>query len=466
MEYATKADRFISLAAPVLQALEDAGHEAWLVGGCVREALRESSDGRVGSGGTDLDVTTDARPEEVEEIFRQFRVIETGIAHGTVTVLLQDTPEGPLPIEITTYRTEGTYSDGRHPDHVEFVTSLEADLSRRDFTINAMALDLRGSLADPFGGASDLRDHLIRAVGDPDTRFREDGLRILRALRFAAVLDYQIEPDTEAALFRCRHLIGGLSAERILSELRKLLRGSAAGDIIRRYTDILAVAVPELGDMKGFAQNNPYHRYDVLEHCIRAMEAIRTTPQNRDYMRMAALFHDIGKPRTYSEDENGIGHFYGHPHAGSVMTEQILRRLKADRFTIDRISTLIRYHDLIFQDDARLLKRWLNRYSPEILLEILELKRADNIGTGNISDELLQKFDHIREHLTEIIDAEECFTLADLDITGNDVLRAGVPEGPEVGRVLKDLLEGVMDGEIPNERDALLRSIPSRGEDR
>ncbi len=463
MKYEAKVQESIKLAYPVLQKLEEAGHEAWLVGGCVREALRDGYSESVSSGGTDLDVTTDALPEEVERIFMDERVIETGLAHGTVTVLLREDPDRPLPIEITTYRTESTYSDGRHPDHVEFVKSLEDDLSRRDFTINAMALDMRARLADPFGGADDLKNHLIRAVGDPETRFREDGLRILRALRFSSVLGYEIEPETSEALFRCRDLLKNLSAERVFTELKKLLRGASAGDVIRRYIDILSVVLPELGDMKDFAQNNPYHRYDVLEHCIRAMEAIRTTPENRDYMLLAALFHDVGKPRNYSEDERGIGHFYGHPHTGSVMTEEILRRLKADRFTIDRVTTLIRYHDLVFQDDPHLLKRWMNRYSPEILREILELKRADNIGTGNISDELLEKFDHIAEHLEEIISSQECFTLSDLDITGNDIMDAGIPEGPEVGRILEDLLEHVIDEDLPNEKDVLLQHIPKTG---
>ena len=530
MERNEERNKFIAQAAPVLQRLEHAGFEAYIVGGCVRELLREET------GFTDIDVTTNALPEEVCRVFADMPVIETGIKHGTVTVLIPasvptdpplygdtesfpsdhmewavDTPaesvstvgtiEGPrIPIEITTYRTDGTYSDGRHPDQVRFVTSLEEDLARRDFTINAMAMELRGDLQDPFGGREDLAAGVIRAVGDPETRFNEDALRILRALRFAAVLTrsgrtedgFRIEPATEAALFRCAPLLQKISVERIFAELKKLVCGPAAGDVVRRYVDILAVVIPELIPMKGFAQNNPYHRYDVLEHCIRAMEAVRSVmpdiepaaapapdveaavvPEaestaiagnDRDlrltYLKLTALLHDIGKPGVYTQDENGIGHFYGHPQAGEKIVRRILERLKADRFTMERVTTLIRYHDLVFQEDDRLLKRWMNRYTTPVLLEILEIKRADNIATGNVSEDLLQKFDRIKERIRSIQreadEGQTCFCVKDLNVSGRDLLEAGIPEGPEIGRILQQLLEEVIDERIPNERAELL----------
>ena len=541
-------DRFIQAADPILQRLETAGFEAYLVGGCVREALRaemagdssakkRSSDVPCGHNKedmtaeavrisdcalpTDIDITTNALPEQVCRVFSDMRTVETGIRHGTVTVLFSEEPanglsgssesrsgageqaglpgdrtSAALPIEITTYRVDGTYSDGRHPDQVSFVTSLTEDLRRRDFTINAMAMDRRGEIADPFGGRADLEKEIIRAVGNPETRFREDGLRILRALRFAAVLDFRIEKDTEAALFSCRDLLAGISAERIFAELKKLVAGKAAGRIVREYTEILGVFLPELLAMKGFAQNNPYHKYDVLEHCIRAMEAVQlrpyakagqpsaatadpgsTNPATADSaslhidpgyipagqwrMKLTALLHDVGKPEVYSEDENGIGHFYGHPQAGAKIVIGILKRLNADRFTTERIETLVHYHDLVFQEDERLLKRWLNKHGPEVLLEILAIKRADNIATGNVSRELLEKFDRIDGKIRRIIreaeKGEACFCLKDLAIGGKDLIEAGIPEGPEIGRILNRLLEKVIEGELPNERAALIR---------
>ena len=557
MSYSKERDNYIVLAAPILQRLESAGFEAWLVGGCVREALRaeqrqagpqEAEAGApqaaaeaspviginltANAPATDIDITTNALPEEVCRIFSDMTVIETGLKHGTVTVLLEppepdklSAPDGApepdqlpapsappgglhesqparrIPIEITTYRVDGTYSDGRHPDQVRFVRSLEEDLARRDFTVNAIAMDLRGEVADPFGGQEDLEAGIIRAVGEPQRRFEEDGLRILRALRFAAVLTmdaagaapnlavrrpdaatmpdsaalvspasggrprgFRIEPATEEALFACKELLRGISAERVFTELRKLVCGEAAGDIVRRYVDILGVIIPELLPMKGFDQRNPYHKYDVLEHCVRAMEAIRPVPA---YLKLAALLHDIGKPEVFTIDENGIGHFYRHPQVGAAIARRVLGRLKADGFTCRRIETLIHYHDLVFQEDDRLLRRWMKRYTPEVLLEILAIKRADNIATGNVTEDLLQKFDRIDLRVRQLLEQSEqgqtCFCMKDLAISGKDLIAAGIPEGPEIGRLLNELLDSVIDEALPNEREALLDAAMRRG---
>ena len=504
MKVDLKRYKFIDPALPILQRLESAGFEAYLVGGCVREILRtelrEESDtpNSCTDIQTDIDITTNARPEEILQEFQDMPVIETGLKHGTVTVLVpQEFKAGPLalqegprpgddtpvdfslfgrlesappgdriPIEITTYRVDGDYSDGRHPDEVRFVTSLTEDLRRRDFTVNAMAMDLHGEIKDPFGGQQDLEVGIIRAVGDPETRFREDGLRILRALRFAAVLGFHIEPATEAALFQCAPLLQKISAERIFIELKKLVCGPAAGSVVREYVDILGEVIPELMTIKGFEQHNPYHNYDVLEHCIRALEAVRTTPENETYMKLTALLHDIGKPGVFTRDENGIGHFYGHPQAGAEIVERILRRLKVDRATEERIVALVHYHDLVFQEDDRLLKRWMNRHTPQVLLEILEIKRADNIATGNVSQELLDKFGRIEQQIKRIWREAEagrtCFQLKDLAVRGSDLLGEGVPKGPEVGRILQELLEAVIDGEAPNEKPALLKRVRAK----
>ncbi len=456
----------------ILRRLEEAGFEGYFVGGCVREAIRKEmaqAADRDGGAATDTDIATDARPEQVKAVFHDMTVLDTGLKHGTVTVLFppEDTAKdnagesqgGRIPVEITTYRIDGEYSDSRHPESVQFTSSLEQDLARRDFTVNAIACDRHGVLTDPFGGAADIEARIIRAVGDPEKRFREDGLRIIRALRFAAKLGYDIEPGTAEALSGCRELLRDISAERIYSELCKLVTGESAGDIVRKYTDVLGVVIPELLPMKGFAQNNPYHRYDVLEHCIRAMEAVETSEDNAVYMKLAALFHDIGKPETYSEDEKGIGHFYGHPSVSCRICRDIMNRLHADNFTKSRLCRIVKYHDLVFEKDRRLLKRWMNRFGADVMLEILEIKKADNFATGNMEESLRVKFDEIRQIMEQILDEQQCFSLRDLAVNGTDVIAAGVEPGPEVGRVLKELLAEVIDEKLPNDREVLIDHI-------
>jgi len=437
----------------LIEALETAGYEAYYVGGCVRDAI-------MGREGGDIDITTSATPEEVKAVFDSRRVIETGIKHGTVTVLDED----GVPFEITTFRTEGTYSDNRHPDSVTFVRDLKEDLQRRDFTINAIAMDIRGRVRDPFDGAADIEAGVIRTVGDADERFGEDALRIMRAMRFAAVLGaggqaFVIEPATEEAMLRNKELLLNVSAERIFTEFKKLVTGAHAGDVVRRYVDILGVVIPELLPMKGFEQRNPYHRYDVLEHCVRAMEVVKTTPENEEYMKIAALFHDIGKPEMFFIGNDGVGHMYGHPLKGEEMVREIMKRLKADRFTSDRITLLVRHHDLLFRTDEKLLKKWLNKFGEEVLMEILHLKHADNIATGNMGRELEDMFNEVEEMIGRIVEAEECFSLKDLAISGADVLKlapADKKEGPWVGDVLNMILDEVIDGKLVNERSDLL----------
>ncbi len=455
------------LAAPVLKRLEDSGYEAYLVGGSVREMLM-NGDGMCSSDDyRDVDVATDAAPEEVIAVFDEFNVVETGLKHGTVTVLMPGNRycgNERYPVEITTYRRDGTYSDNRHPDSVEFVTSLEEDLKRRDFTINAMAMNIREELQDFHGGRKDLANGVISAVGDPDRRFNEDALRIMRALRFAAVLgrdkkkQFEIDAETEAALFRNRNLLKNVSPERILSEFRKLITGWNAGIVIRCYVDVIGVVIPELLAMKGFDQHNPYHRYDILEHSIRAMEKVR----GPEYMKLAALFHDAGKPETFFLDGDGIGHMYGHPDAGERIVREIMGRLKADNATTERVALLVKYHDLFFRKDERLLKKWMNRYGTEVLLEILEVKRADNFATGNMSEELALKFDEIEEMIGEIAASGDCFSLKDLAVDGNDLKAVGIKEGKQIGEILSHLLDKVIDGEVGNVKEELIAEVQDK----
>lgn len=433
----------------VLEKLKAAGYEGYFVGGCIRDHLLN----RTKVSDVDFDITTNANPDEVKKVFREFKVIETGIRHGTVTVMILDTP-----MEITTFRSDGSYSDNRHPDRVNFVGNLEEDLARRDFTMNAIACDSEGKLTDLFGGMADIEAKTIRAVGDPEKRFEEDSLRIMRALRFSAVLGFQLEKETERAAFRCRELLKNVSVERFFIEFQKLICGGNAPDVIRKYIDIIGVMIPEISAMKGFKQNNPYHKYDVLEHCIRAMEAIKTTPENHKYMKLAALLHDVGKPLTYSEDDKGIGHFYSHPSAGSKVAKNLLRRLKVDGFTVERVSTIIKYHDLIFERDTRILKKWMNKFTPQVLIEILEIKKADNFATGNMSEELHDKFDDVQDIIHGILDEEQCFSMMDLAVTGKDLMGLGMKPGPEMGAILKQLLEDVINEKLPNEKEILIKA--------
>ena len=434
----------ISSEGEVIKRLERAGYEGYFVGGCVRDAI-------MGREAGDIDVTTSATPEEVEAVFAGNRIVETGLKHGTVTLLWEG-----IPVEITTFRSDGEYGDFRHPDKVEFVKDVREDLARRDFTMNAIALSSKGRMTDPFGGAKDISRGIIRAVGDPEKRFTEDPLRIMRAVRFAGQLGFEIEETTEAAMFSRKNLLTNISRERIFSELKKLIVAPFAGDAISRYVGILGAVIPHIEAMDGFCQQNPYHKYDVLTHCIKCMQALRVTDENKVYMRLAGLLHDVGKPDTFTIDEEGIGHFFGHPAVSAEHTEEILKGLKADSFTIERVTLLTKYHDLLFRKDPKLLKKWLRKFGPEVLFELLEIKRADNLATGHVIPELIQRFDEIKIMLEKILAEEECFKLKDLLVDGNDIIRECGVEGPEVGRILDGLLNAVIEERIHNEKKPLI----------
>ena len=431
-------------AARVLQTLSAAGYEAYLVGGCVRDLLR-------GVPPHDWDICTSARPEETEACFAGKRIIETGLKHGTVTVL-----EDGEPYEITTYRTEGPYSDSRRPDFVRFVPDLREDLARRDFTMNAIALGLDGALRDPFGGTNDIRAGRIRCVGEPAHRFREDGLRVMRALRFAAVFGYGIEEATARAVHENRAMLERVAAERINAELCRLLTGQGAGDVLRQYPDVLCVFWPELGPLVTLEQHNPWHCWGGWEHTVRAVEA---APANV-VLRLSMLLHDIGKPRCKTTDGAGIDHFYGHPAAGAELARQMLRALKFDNATRKRVVTLVEHHDVQLPAGIQGVRRWLGRLGPETFFQLLEVKRADSLGQNpEKAQGRLTELDGIKALAERILTEQQCFSLKDLAVDGRDVIAAGITPGPEVGRILKDLLERVLSGETPNERDALLTLI-------
>ena len=434
-------------AQHILQTLTDAGYEAYLVGGCVRDLIRDVAP-------HDWDICTSARPEETEHCFAGQKIIETGLKHGTVTVL-----ENGEPYEITTYRTEGPYSDSRRPDFVEFVSSLEADLARRDFTMNAVAMDLEGKLRDPFGGAEDIEAGAIRCVGEPVHRFQEDGLRVMRALRFAAVLGYEIEERTAQAVHENRRMLEHVAAERINAELCKLLTGAGAGNILRRYPDVFCQFWPQLEPLVTLEQNNPWHCWDGWEHTIHAVEA---APAGLIF-RLTMLLHDIGKPACKSTGENGVDHFYGHPAVSARLADEMLRMLKFDNRTRERVVTLVEYHDVQIPDQERSIRKWLGRLGPEAFFQLLEVKRADGMGQNfKLVKDRLAELEEMKAKAEEIIAQGRCFSLKDLAVNGRDVIAAGVAPGPEVGKVLNELLERVLSGEAANEQDILRELIRKR----
>ncbi|MDO4552681.1 MAG: HD domain-containing protein [Bacillota bacterium] len=420
--------------------LEAAGFEAWLAGGCVRDML-------LGVSPQDFDLTTDALPRETAELFSACPVIETGLKHGTLTVVVDG-----MPLEITTYRVDGAYTDGRHPDQVYFSKSLEADLSRRDFTINAMAYNEGRGLKDPFGGREDLEARLLRCVGDPVLRFQEDALRILRALRFSSVLGFSIESQTGEALRQEKALLARVSAPRIASELLKLLCGKNVRQILLDYTEVLAVPLPELLPLKGLEPRNPRHIYDVLGHTAAAVEAIEPLPR----LRLAALFHDLGKAATFSVDDLGVGHFYGHPQESVRLTADILERLGLDHRTRDRVLALIRFHDVSLEAEPAPVKRLLRKLGPEGLRDLILLKRADNLAQHPRFRQRQLHYDRLEELLETLLAQDACFSRKDLAVKGDDLLAMGMEPGKALGRMLDRLLELVIEEKLPNEKDTLL----------
>ena len=421
-----------------MEALEQAGFAAYAVGGCVRDAL-------LGRTPHDFDLCTDARPEQTRAVFSGRQLVLAGEKHGTVGVV---TPEGV--VEITTFRQEGSYGDNRRPDWVDFITDLREDLARRDFTVNAMAFSPARGLADPFGGRQDLEKKILRAVGDPDTRFQEDSLRILRGVRFCAAYGLTPDPETEAAMLRQAHLMEHLARERVFEELNRLLPKINAPQLIR-FAPVLAAVIPELGPMIGFDQHSPHHAYDLYTHVAHVVEAVPGEP----VLRWAALLHDIGKVPTFTRDENGRGHFYGHAQTGETMAEAVLRRLKAPTALREQAVELIGLHMTRLEPDKKRLRRTLNRLGTDTVLRLLDLQQADMGSKGTGTPEEMGQFSAVRELLAEILAEDSCLSLKELAVNGNDLMALGY-SGREIGRELDRLLGLVLEETLPNTRQALL----------
>ncbi len=424
----------------IISTLEASGHEAYAVGGCVRDCILSKTP-------HDWDITTSAQPKEVKGLFK--KTFDTGIEHGTVTVLI-----GKTGYEVTTYRIDGKYEDGRHPSEVVFTASLEEDLKRRDFTINAMAYNPTRGLVDLFGGVEDLKKGIIKAVGNPIERFSEDALRMLRALRFAAQLGFDIEPATYEAIKTLAPSLSKISAERIQVELVKLITSANPGRMLDVYAaGLTAVFMPEFDEMMTTKQNTVHHKYTVGEHSIHAMEAIEPDKT----LRLTMLLHDVGKPSCRTTDENGQDHFKGHPGVSADMARTILRRLKFDNDTSTAVVNLVRNHDDRPEVTPRNVRRMAIRVGEENMKALLAVKMADTLAQSDYQrQEKLEYIEDIRATFLQIQADQNCLKIKDLKINGKDLIAMGLPQSNKIGIILKTLFDEVVDEPEKNHRDYLL----------
>lgn len=423
-----------------MDKLEKAGYTVYAVGGCVRDAM-------LGLPAKDYDLCTSATPEEIAQVFEGYELVRNGEKHGTIGVILHHTL-----YEITTYRTESGYADHRHPDQVTFVTDIREDLARRDFTINAMAFHPKTGYVDPFGGQKDLFDGILRTVGDPETRFREDGLRILRGVRFACRFRLEIDRATYKAMNQLTELLDQLALERIASEMTQILCHMEKGDLVR-FRKIILQVVPELQASVGFQQHSPYHTYDVFTHTDLVLAAAEADPA----VRWAALLHDVGKPSVFTQDETGKGHFYGHAAESVQIAEKVMRRMKLSNALREQALFLIEHHmDNITPEKAALRKK-ISKYGSENLLKLIALQEADQAGKGKVKPFSQNNFEKIRLVLEKLQNEEGRLQLRDLAVNGHDLMKLGYPAGPELGDCQKTLLELVLSGALPNEKEALLQ---------
>ena len=434
------------IPAPVqacIDRLENAGFATYLVGGCVRDAYLNLQP-------HDFDITTAALPEQTEAVFHDCKLVTAGKKHGTIGVV---TDCGV--VEITTFRTEGDYSDSRHPQWVKFVPRIEEDLARRDFTIGAMAYSPTRGFADPFGGRSDLDNHILRAVGNPAARFEEDALRILRGVRFAARFDLQPEAETKAAMISLAPSLEKIARERIFEELSRFLLCAKAAHLLT-FAPILAAAIPEIAPTIGFDQRSPHHAYDIFTHTAHVTAAVPAELA----LRWAALLHDIGKPASFTTDETGRGHFYGHAKQSAEIAEGILRTLKAPTALREEVIFLISQHMTRLEADKKLLRRRISRLGTDSIQKLLALQEADMGSKGTGKPEEMLQFSEIRALLAEIEAENACLSLKDLAVNGNDLIKLGIT-GRKIGETLNFLLEQVMDEQFPNDRQTLLDQIKS-----
>ncbi len=440
----------------IIDALMNNGFEAYAVGGCVRDMILEKKP-------EDWDITTSAKPQDVKRIFR--RTVDTGIVHGTVTVLLDNEH-----YEVTTYRLDGIYEDNRHPKEVSFTGDLKEDLKRRDFTINAMAYNPIEGIIDLFGGMDDLENRLIRCVGNPSERFDEDALRILRAVRFSAQLDFIIEKDTKEAIVAKAGLLRNISAERIRTELTKLLVSDNPDRLRLLYElGISKVILPEFDRMMVTEQKNPHHAYSVGEHTIRAVSAVagsifenRFSPHERSILRWTMLLHDIEKPGTITLGKDGYNHFYGHQEKGAITAKRILKDLKFDNDTLDTVVHLVKWHDYRFVLTPKGIRKATSKIGKEYMELLFEVNYADTSGKNPKNNgEKFKQLEEARRIYKEIIAKNECVSLKELKICGKDLIAAGFKPGRSMGAILNHLLDAVIEDPSLNNKETLLNMAKS-----
>ena len=423
----------------VLQKLADSGFQAFLVGGCVRDMI-------LGRDIHDHDITTDALPEQVMNVFSGFTTVPTGLKHGTVTVLVNGEP-----FEITTFRIDGEYSDSRRPKSVSFTRNLTDDLARRDFTINAIAMDIDGNISDPFHGCDDIKNKIIRCVGEPSMRFNEDALRILRAVRFSSVLGFEIEKNTSDALMNLRKNLDNISRERIRDELDKLICGKNLVPVMLGYREIIAQIIPEIRPCFDFDQKSHFHMYDVYEHIVRTIDS---APQDSVLFRRTMLFHDIGKPPKFTVDENGEGHFKGHAKISADMCRDIMKNLRYDNNSIEQTCLLVAHHSDKIHNDIQ-IKKLVSEIGEDNFFMLMQIKRFDNYGKCPFVLKEFEEFERHENALREFIKNNDCMHISQLEINGNDLVNMGF-RGKAVGDMLKNILNMIIEGNLENKHDVLL----------
>ena len=425
----------------IIDILNKNNFEAFIVGGCVRDSI-------IGLIPHDWDICTNAKPEEIKKCFANFNTFDSGIKHGTISIVIDSEV-----YEVTTYRIDGTYSDNRRPDSITFTSDIAKDLARRDFTINAIAYNEQCGLIDPYGGREDLSDKIIRCVGSPDFRFNEDALRIIRALRFASVYDFVIENETSKSICKNADLLKNIAVERISVEFNKLLCGNGAEEILNNYSDVIAVFIPEIKPMFDYSQHTKHHNRDLWRHTTYSVKSIDNTP----VLRMSMFLHDIGKPKACKRDEDGTCHFKGHPKYSAEMAETILRRLKYPTEFIETCITLIKYHDVRFNGSKRQLRHVMSAIGDKNVELLLKIQRADIMAQSDYKHkEKLEKLDLACRVYEEVLADKDCFTLKQLKINGNDIKKLRVTEGVKIGKILKILLSLVIEDKLENKKSALV----------
>lgn len=428
-----------SKAKTIITLLENAGFEAFCVGGAVRDSI-------MGLNPTDWDITTSASPEDTVMVFKDYKTVDTGLKHGTLTVVIDKTP-----FEVTTYRVDGDYNDNRHPENVHFTKKLSDDLSRRDFTVNALAYNDKTGLVDLYGGQEDIYNSIIKTVGNPSARFQEDGLRIMRALRFASVLGFTIESETAKAIHDNKDLLKNISAERLAVELSKLVCGKNAFNILTEYWDVLSVFIPEIKSAVGFKQYGKKHAYDVWEHICHTVDTI---PQDK-ILRLTMLLHDLGKIPTHKLDENGNSTFKNHATIGGDMAREILTRLRFNKKTINRVSFLVANHDFEPPLSKTDLKKHLKNKTVDDIKTLLTIKKSDRGALSESYRDISKESEQCLKWLDEIEKNNECCKIAQLAITGDDLKKKGL-KGEDIGKALDTLLDAVIEGKLQNKKEDLL----------